>query len=88
MFLGQVPYTNELAPIRDLGARLVAFSLDLRDGTRGLVRADLAGASLHLRINLVTSTILQIVNEPPGDVSQRALLDELVRRVELWIRPD
>ena len=52
------------------------------------MRADLASASLHLRINLVTSTILQIVNEPPGDVSQRALLDEPVRRVELWIRPD
>jgi len=88
VFLGQVPYTTELEPIRDLGARLVAFSLDMRRHAGGLVREDLAGASLHLLINLVTSTILQIVNDPPRDVSQRALLDELVRRVEDWTRPD
>ena len=87
VFLGQVPYTNELAPIRDLGARLVAFSLDLRGDVGGLARDDLAGASLHLLINLVTSTIMQIVNDPPADVSQRALLDELVRRVDAWTRP-
>ena len=87
VFLGQVPYTNQLHPIRDLGARLVAFSLDLRRHAGGLVRDDLAGASLHLLINLVTSTILQIVNDPPADVSQRELLDELVRRVEVWTRP-
>lgn len=87
VFLGQVPYTNQLDPIRDLGARLVAFSLDIRRHAGGLVRDDLTGASLHLLINLVTSTILQIVNDPPRDVSQRALLEELVRRVELWTRP-
>jgi AcrR family transcriptional regulator len=88
VFLGQVPYTSELEPIRDLGARLVAFSLDMRRHTGGLVREDLTGASLHLLINLVTSTILQIVNDPPADVSQRELLDELARRVEAWTRPD
>ena len=87
VFLGQVPYTNQLDPIRDLGARLVAFSLDVRRHAGGLVRDDLTGASLHLLINLVTSTILQIVNDPPSDVSQRELLDELVRRVEVWTRP-
>jgi AcrR family transcriptional regulator len=88
VFLGQVPYTNQLDPIRDLGARLVAFSLDVRRHAGGLVRDDLDGASLHLLINLVTSTILQIVNEPPADVSQRELLDELVLRVEAWTRPE
>lgn len=87
VFINEVPYTNQLDPIRDLGARLVAFSLDVRRHGRGLVRDDLVGASLHLLINLVTSTILQIVNDPPRDVSQRALLDELVRRVEVWTRP-
>jgi AcrR family transcriptional regulator len=86
VFLGQVPYTNQLDPIRDLGARLVAFSLDIRRHAGGLVRDDLTGASLHLLINLVTSTILQIVNDPPRDVSQRELLEELVRRVEIWTR--
>ena len=88
VFLGEVPYTNQLDPIRDLGSRLVAFSLDVRRHAGGLVRDDLEGASLHLLINLVTSTILQIVNEPPVDVSQRELLDELRRRVEVWTQPE
>jgi AcrR family transcriptional regulator len=88
VFLGQVPYTSQLEPIRDLGARLVAFALDMRRQAGGLLREDLAGASLHLLINLVTSTILQIVNDPPADVSQRELLDELARRVEAWTRPE
>ena len=87
VFLTQVPYTNELEPIRNLGARLVEFSLDMRRHAGARVRADLGGASLHLLINLVTSTIMQIVTDPPADVSQRELLDELVRRVEAWTRP-
>ena len=84
VFLSQVPYTNELEPVRNLGARLVEFSLDVGSHAFGLVRADLSGASLHVLINLVTSTILQIVNDPPADVSQKALLDELERRVDGW----
>lgn len=87
VFVNQVPYTGQLDPIRELGARLVAFSLELRGRAGGLVRDDLEGASLHLLINLVTSTIMQIVLTPPADVSQRQLLDELVRRVEAWITP-
>jgi hypothetical protein len=88
VFVNQVPYTQQLEPIRDLGARLVAFSLAARRHAGGLVRDDLVGASLHLLINLVTSTIMQIVLTPPADVSREALLAELIRRVEAWIRPD
>jgi AcrR family transcriptional regulator len=84
VFLSQVPYTNQLEPIRDLGARLVAFSLDVRRHGGVMVQGEITGASLQLLINLVSSTILQIVNDPPGDVSQKALLDELVRRLDQW----
>jgi AcrR family transcriptional regulator len=88
VFVNQVPYTSQLEPIRDLGARLVELSLALRERSGGFVRDDLSGASLHLLINLVTSTILEIVLTPPADVPPRALLDELARRVETWIRPE
>jgi AcrR family transcriptional regulator len=86
VFLNQVPYTSQLDPIRDIGVRLVDFSQQVRRQAGGFVRADLSGASLHLLINLVTSTIMQIVQDPPMDATQRELLDELVRRVEAWIR--
>ncbi len=39
-------------------------------------------ASRGLLVNLVSSTILQLVLEPPGDVSRWALLDELARWME------
>lgn len=86
VFLYQVPYTNQLAPIQAVNARLLEFSQQVRDRAGGFVRRELTDAGLHLLINLVTSTILQCVLEPPGDVSERELLDELVLRVEEWLR--
>jgi AcrR family transcriptional regulator len=86
VFLNQVPYTNQLDPIRAIGARLVELSQNVQLRGGGSLRSDVSGASLHLLINLVTSTIMQIVQDPPQDVSERALLDELTRRVEGWLR--
>ncbi|MFI5316560.1 MAG: TetR/AcrR family transcriptional regulator [Myxococcota bacterium] len=86
VFLNQIPYTNQLEPIRAIGARLVELSQNVQTRAGGSGRGVLSGASLHLLINLVTSTIMQIVQDPPQDLTQRALLDELTRRVESWGR--
>ena len=86
VFLNQIPYTNQLAPIQAIGARLLEFSQQVRWHAGGFVRRDLSDVSLHLLINLVTSTILQAVLEPPADVTPRELVDELILRVEEWIR--
>jgi AcrR family transcriptional regulator len=86
VFLYQVPYTDQLDSVKTIGARLLELSQQVRGRVGGFVRSDFDDASLHLLINLVTSTIMQSVLDPPQDVSRRALLDELVRRVEEWIR--
>lgn len=86
VFTKEVPYTNDLPPIRDVGLRLLQFSQAARERAAGFVRRDFSKASLYLLINLVASTILQVIGDPPKDVSRRALLDELARRVEDWIR--
>jgi len=86
VFLYQVPYTDQLEPMKTIGARLLELSQQVRARAGGFLRPDFSDASLHLLINLVTSTIMQSVLDPPQDVSRRALLDELVRRVEEWIR--
>jgi AcrR family transcriptional regulator len=86
VFANEVPYTNELDCVRELGPRLLAFSERIRGAGAGFVHPDFSRASLHLLINLVTSTILQAVLNPPSDVSRRALLDELARRADDWIR--
>lgn len=86
VFLYQIPYTNRLEPIRAISATLVDFSQKVRRHSGGLVRSDLSDATLHLVINLVTSTIMQLLLDPPADVSERELLDELIVRVEAWMR--
>jgi AcrR family transcriptional regulator len=86
VFMDQVPYTNELEPLQAIGARLLEFSQQVRWRAGGLVRRELSDASLQLLINLVTSTILQAVLDPPANVTPRELVDELARRVEEWLR--
>ena len=86
MFTTEVPYTNELPPFRNVGARLLEFSQGFRAQAGDFVRDDFSPEAMHLLINLVSSTILQLVQNPPKDVTHRALLDELARRVEEWIR--
>jgi AcrR family transcriptional regulator len=86
VFMYQVPYTNQLESIQTIGARLLQFSHEIRRRAGGSVRSDFSDATLHLVINLITSTIMQSVLDPPDDVSRRELLDELVRRIEEWIR--
>lgn len=86
VFLYQVPYTSQLEVIQGLGPRLVAFSRELRGRAGPFVRGDLSDASLHLLVNLVSSTILQAVFDPPQDVSRRALIEALAERADAWIR--
>lgn len=87
VFQREVPYTNQLEPVQAIGDRLLEFSQGLRTRVGNFVRSDLSDAHLHLLINLVSSTILQCVLDPPSDISRRALLEELTLRVEEWIRP-
>jgi AcrR family transcriptional regulator len=86
VFQHQVPYTHRLPSVQASGERLVAFSQEIRRHAGGFVRADFNDATLHLVVNLVSSTILQLVLDPPRDVSRRALREELILRVEEWIR--
>ena len=83
---GIAGYTNQLDSVKTIGARLLELSQQVRGRAGGFVRSDFSEASLHLLVNLVTSTIMQSVLDPPEDVTRRSLLEELVRRVEEWIR--
>jgi AcrR family transcriptional regulator len=88
VFHHEIPYTNQLDPIRAIGVRLVEFSQEVRRHAGGFVQPEFSDATLHLVVNLVSSTIMQLVLDPPADVTRRELLDELTRRVEEWIRGD
>jgi AcrR family transcriptional regulator len=88
VFLYQVPFTHQLESVRASGARLLEFSQQVRLRAGGFVQPDFSDATLHLVVNLVSSTIMQLVLDPPSDVTRRQLLDELTRRVEEWIRGD
>ena len=57
----------------------------IRDaGTTGLTIAD-ETASLYLMINLVSTTILQLVLDPPAEVEPDRLLAALSTRITRWL---
>jgi AcrR family transcriptional regulator len=87
-FVYEVPFTNDIPAVRNLNDRLVEFSRAIQGHAGGLVDPSFSRASLHLVVNLVSSTILRLVLDPPRDVSQQELIDELVERLDVWIRGD
>lgn len=86
VFVYQIPYTNQLEPVQAIRDRLLEFSRQVRAHAGDFVRPDFSDAILHLVVNLVTSTIMQLVLDPPQDVAPEELLDELITVVEQWIR--
>jgi len=86
VFVYEVPYTNQLDAVRAISPRLFELSEAMRRHAGHRVRRDLSPATLHLIVNLVSSTIMQVVLEPPDGVAPSELLDELCRRIEPWIR--
>jgi hypothetical protein len=86
VFVYQVPYTNRLDAIRAVSGRLIAFSQQIHRHAGGRVRREISPALMQLTVNLVTSTILQLVVDPHDDRTRRELLDELAVRVEEWLR--
>jgi AcrR family transcriptional regulator len=88
VFVDQVPYTQQLAPMQELRSRLLGFSQELQGAAGDFVRPGFSPAQMHLVVNLVTSTISQLVLDPPQDVEPEELLDELALRLEEWIRGD
>jgi AcrR family transcriptional regulator len=86
VFTYQVPYTNDLDPMRRMSSQLLAFSEQIRRAAGGRIRKDIAPATMHLIVNLVSATILQLVLDPPDQPTTREVLDELSARLDAWIR--
>lgn len=57
-----------------------------RQNAGSFVHPDFSNATLHLVVQVVSGTVLQIVLNPPKDIPDEALLSELSRRVDGWIR--
>jgi AcrR family transcriptional regulator len=86
VFTYQVPYTNDLDPMRRMSSQLLAFSELIRRAAGDRIRQDLSPASMHLIVNLVSATILQLVLDPPDQPTPREVLDELSARLDAWLR--
>lgn len=81
-FVWEVPFAHQLPAVREIAPRLHALSRGL--GRRaGLAIAEDA-AALHLMINLVSSTVLQLVLDPPTDVSREVMIAALAAHIAGW----
>lgn len=83
VFTEEVPYTRAIPAFASMTERLLAVSRALR--ARAGVKLAHETASLHLMINLTTSTILQLVLEPPLDVTVEEMLEALAHRLATWL---
>ena len=54
-----------------VSSRLLDFSQQVRRRAGGLVRQEISPATMRLIVNLVSSTIMQLVLDPPADVTKR-----------------
>ncbi len=86
VFTYQVPYTNDLDPMRRMSSQLLAFSEQIRRAAGERIRRDVSPATMILIVNLVSSTILQLVLDPPDAPTTREVLEELSLRLEGWLR--
>jgi AcrR family transcriptional regulator len=83
VFTEEVPYTRAIPAFQSMTERLLGVSRALR--ARAGVTLAHETASLHLMINLTTSTILQLVLEPPSDVTVEEMLTALAHRLATWV---
>ena len=79
VLMQQVPYTRQLASLRNLPATLLAFSERARLAAG--IHMQRPAASLLLINNLVSTTIMQLVLDPPGGISQAELIGALSAHV-------
>lgn len=79
----QVPFTNQLKQVREILPVLLNFSDRLHQGTR--VQLQNPAADIFLMVNLVSSTILQLVLEPPDQPTVEDVLQALTLRLQQWL---
>lgn len=84
VFAHEVPYTRELPCVRAIAPRLLELSRSIQRDAR--VSLEHETADLHLLNNLIASTLLQLVLDPPTDIAADTLLDALASRVASWAR--
>jgi AcrR family transcriptional regulator len=88
VFVEEVPYLRHLPAIRGITPRLLALSRAIRSRAGGRLAIEHETASLYLMINLVSTTILQLVLDPPPEVEPDDLLVALAARITAWVLPD
>lgn len=88
VFLYEVPYTNQLKVIRNVFPVLLQFSTSMQKKMNRKIKLANEQADMRLMINLVTTTILQLVLHPPKDTTTKEMLNALVTRLDLWVTRD
>lgn len=85
VFLYEIPYTNQLKVIRNVFPVLLTFSTNMSNELSRNIKLPNKQADMRLMINLVTTTILQLVLHPPKDISTETMLNALAARLDQWV---
>lgn len=85
VFYYEVPFTNQLPVVRELGPKLLQFSHSMRHRAGNTVEIKYHDASLYLIVNLVSNTLIQMILDPPEHIAREEILLALTVRLESWI---
>ena len=85
VFHYEVPYTNRLPAVQTILPKLMSFSKHMQQQSGDQAIEQLDTVTGYLIVNLVSSTVIQMLLNPPMGVSQDELLAGLAHRVEQWL---
>ncbi|MAR89812.1 MAG: TetR/AcrR family transcriptional regulator [Pseudomonadota bacterium] len=86
VFHYQVPYTNRLPAVQRIRPRLTQFTSAMYRQAGEQVHLDSPGTSLYLLMLLVSTTIVELIVNPPSDMDPADVLADLAQRVTDWVR--
>lgn len=81
----EVPYSEQVLNPHELSNRLMQFSELLEYGAQDVLPQKQSKASMYLIINLVVSSLTQLVINPPEGIEANEVIEELSLRLNQWV---
>ncbi len=81
----EVPYSEQISQKQGFAQQLMRFSELLEAGAADLLPNKQSKASMYLIVNLVVSSLTQLVINPPEELSAQEVIEELSLKLNAWV---
>ncbi len=81
----EVPYSEQVLNSHEMPQRLLQFSELLEYGAMEVLPQKQSKESMYLIVNLVVSSLTQLVVNPPPGLDAQAVIEELSKKMNQWV---